>query len=94
MSLDHPLRDFEALSPAAQQLVADLITFLHERSTSEQGELGQTGDEALLADVIAFLQRRSLSEQLERNRSHPKPPLETEPFVGMWRDRAEMQNSS
>lgn len=45
----------------------------------------------LVVDFVAFLKQRYIHEQ-------PSPPhpldLESEPFVGMWSDRPEIQNST
>ncbi len=43
-----------------------------------------------VADFIAFLRLRYGPSSQER----PKLDLKDEPFVGMWRDREEMQDSS
>lgn len=59
-------REFAALPPEAQQLVADFIAFLRTRSK----------------------QARS-SKKVK-----PASNLADEAFIGIWRDRADMQDSS
>jgi hypothetical protein len=44
-----------------------------------------------LQDFISFLRERYRSSQLKLA---PLPDLESEAFVGMWRDRSEMSDSS
>jgi hypothetical protein len=43
-----------------------------------------------VADFIAFLKMRSLPPQIRRNK---RTKLASEPFVGMWRNRKDMQDS-
>lgn len=65
MNREQILRDFMALPPVAQQMVADFIAFLRLRYAQELSEE---------ADVL--------------------PDLKDEPFIGMWRDRTDMADSS
>lgn len=65
MNREQVLREFDALSPEAQEQVADFIAFLHSR-TSQRVTAGQTEIEDLLS----------------------------EPFVGMWQDRADLVDST
>ncbi|WP_346293043.1 DUF2281 domain-containing protein [Sphaerothrix gracilis] len=51
-------------------------------------------DEAqqLLTDFVAFLKQRYQATSLEEN--HSTLNLDNSPFVGMWSDRPEMQDST
>lgn len=44
-----------------------------------------------VTDFIAFLQTRY---QPTRPRKSPRPRLAKEPFVGIWRERADLQDST
>lgn len=46
----------------------------------------------MVADFIAFLRLRYTQEASEG--VDVLPPLENDPFIGMWRDRTEMTDSS
>ncbi|RMF90342.1 MAG: DUF2281 domain-containing protein [Nitrospinota bacterium] len=46
----------------------------------------------MVADFIAFLRLRYVQEPSED--ASTLPPLRDEPFIGMWRDRPDMANSS
>lgn len=43
-------------------------------------------------DFIAFL--RSRATKKDENGQRRQTPLRDEPFIGMWQDRADMENSS
>ncbi|MBI2760509.1 MAG: DUF2281 domain-containing protein [Chloroflexi bacterium] len=45
-----------------------------------------------VADFVAFLRAREQESHTIRRRS--LPPLDEEPFIGMWRDREDMQDST
>ena len=42
-------------------------------------------------DFIAFLKQRYAAPSLPKKKL---PPIETEPFIGLWKNRADMVNSS
>lgn len=42
-------------------------------------------------DFIAFLKQRYIQHSLPKNKL---PAIESEPFIGMWKDRADMLDSS
>ncbi len=46
----------------------------------------------MVADFITFLRLRYTQESSED--VDALPPLENDPFIGMWRDRTEMTDSS
>jgi hypothetical protein len=45
-----------------------------------------------VVDFIAFLQSRYRSSRARKTAKRPK--LEKEPFIGMWRDREDLEDSS
>ncbi len=61
-----------------------------ERLRDDISALPET-DQQLIVDFVAFLKHRYSPSQP----SSPHPlTLENEPFIGMWSDRSEMQDST
>lgn len=65
MNREQVWRDFDALSPQAQEQVADFIALL-----------------------------RSQTDQTAEAPQYPAIELAEEPFIGLWQDRDDMQDSS
>lgn len=62
------------------KLLDSLVQIIHSLTEEEQGMLQQK----LLIN----------SEKKEKNKSADLTPLEAEPFVGMWQDREDLEDST